>query len=362
MDRSNGRKMTRGARKPAGFAPAAVGDFLEAAYSVETDAQSWLAEVSDAALAVWGRGDATNGAIYDASHINAFRAQTVHIGGFSNEARDCIMRGIGLHTPAMVIRTYRSLAAGCMRNAALPEMLPMLEEMRSLGQSDAMIINGLDPSGFGAFMGLWTPVVVDPGHAELTIYRRMAHHLGAAHRCRRRLRESQPARSCCDATEGAEAVLDARKRVVHATGPALTKEARVDLIETAKIRDSARSSKTGADESLQRWLPLTRARWTLVDSFDRNGARYIVARENQTQVQGLASLSDRERQVVAYVAIGQSTKETAYALGISDATVRVLLARAATKLGVRSRTALLDHAEVRLLRPRSMLNTGAPGE
>jgi DNA-binding CsgD family transcriptional regulator len=124
-----------------------------------------------------------------------------------------------------------------------------------------------------------------------------------------------------------------------------------DLVETAKARDQARLRKGDADEALRRWPPLTRARWTLVDRFERNGAKYIVARENQSQVRGLASLSDRERQVAAYLAIGQSTKETAYALGISDATVRVLLARAASKLGVRTRADLLGHAEVRLLCP-----------
>ena len=66
---------------------------------------------------------------------------------------------------------------------------------------------------------------------------------------------------------------------------------------------------------------------------------------------GLLGLSSRERQVVAYAAIGQSTKETAYALGISDTTVRVLLARAMKKLGVQSRARLLEHPEVQPLVP-----------
>ena len=47
--------------------------------------------------------------------------------------------------------------------------------------------------------------------------------------------------------------------------------------------------------------------------------------------------------------MGQSTKEAAYALGIADVTVRVLIRRAATKLGVRSRDSLLAHHEVRQL-------------
>ncbi|MDP9148506.1 MAG: helix-turn-helix transcriptional regulator [Myxococcota bacterium] len=76
------------------------------------------------------------------------------------------------------------------------------------------------------------------------------------------------------------------------------------------------------------------------------GKSSVVARENQARVHGLVALTDRERQVVTCLALGQSTKETAYALGISDATVRVLLGRAAAKLGTRSRIATLNHPEV----------------
>jgi DNA-binding CsgD family transcriptional regulator len=77
----------------------------------------------------------------------------------------------------------------------------------------------------------------------------------------------------------------------------------------------------------------------------------VVARENQPELRGLAALSTRERQVVAYLALGQSTKETAYALGISDVTVRVLVRRASTKLGVSSRDSLIAHHEVRQMNP-----------
>ena len=56
---------------------------------------------------------------------------------------------------------------------------------------------------------------------------------------------------------------------------------------------------------------------------------------------GLARLTERERQVVAFLALGRSTKEIAYVLGISDSTTRVLLGRAAARLGVRSRDELV---------------------
>lgn len=55
----------------------------------------------------------------------------------------------------------------------------------------------------------------------------------------------------------------------------------------------------------------------------------------------LAALSSRERQVAELARIGASNKEIAYELGLAHSTVRVLLARAATKLGAESRAALV---------------------
>jgi len=44
-----------------------------------------------------------------------------------------------------------------------------------------------------------------------------------------------------------------------------------------------------------------------------------------------------------HATLGMTNKQIAYALGISDATVRVLMARAAKRFGVRSRKELLAH-------------------
>ena len=44
-------------------------------------------------------------------------------------------------------------------------------------------------------------------------------------------------------------------------------------------------------------------------------------------------LSPRERQILGLIRIGHTQKEVAYQLGLSDATVRVLYARAMLKLG-----------------------------
>lgn len=104
--------------------------------------------------------------------------------------------------------------------------------------------------------------------------------------------------------------------------------------------------------------PLGRS-WTLVDVFDRDGARYIVARENRPPADGLAALSDRERQVVEHLVRDLSTKEIAFALGIAAVTVRVLIRRATAKLGATSRSSLL--AQVAARRSPSSGGTGGAG-
>lgn len=324
--------------------------FLEAVYRLDLDEQTWLAEVMEACRRVWAREGWAHGAIYDASDVSVFRTTTQHVIDAPDGAIALLGRGMQLFSPSLVARSFRILMASLTREIARPELEEVYTAMTALGYTDTLGVNGVDPSGHGVFIGLWGWDHAMSA-AELQIYRCMAHHLAAAYRYRRRLGEPAADGAPLDPTADAEAVLDPRGRVLHATGPATEKRLQAALVETSHARDLARTRRGDHDEALRRWSPLTSARWTLVDSYERSGHRYVVARENQTPIAGLAMLSDRERQVVAYLAIGQSTKETAYALGIADATVRVLVGRAVAKLGVKNRRGLLDHPEVRPLIP-----------
>jgi DNA-binding NarL/FixJ family response regulator len=105
----------------------------------------------------------------------------------------------------------------------------------------------------------------------------------------------------------------------------------------------AKSTRWRGSQALEAWHPLAGARWTLVDSFEENGRRYVVARENQADVPGVEVLTDRERQVVIHAALGLTNKEIAYTLDISPSTVRVLMCRAAERLGVQSRSDVIAH-------------------
>jgi DNA-binding NarL/FixJ family response regulator len=82
-------------------------------------------------------------------------------------------------------------------------------------------------------------------------------------------------------------------------------------------------------------------RWSLVDRFESDGRRFMVAHRNEPDVRDPRALSKRERQVVAFAATGHSNKLIGYELGVSPSSVAKHLGVAARKLGVRSRAELV---------------------
>jgi DNA-binding CsgD family transcriptional regulator len=111
-----------------------------------------------------------------------------------------------------------------------------------------------------------------------------------------------------------------------------------------------RSKRVGAASALDFSHPSAKTRLTLVHTFEESGRRYIVARENDAHSLGVAALTGREREIVEQATSGFSNKQIAYNLGISNATVRVLMARAAGRIGVRTRRELLAHPAIEEMR------------
>lgn len=95
-------------------------------------------------------------------------------------------------------------------------------------------------------------------------------------------------------------------------------------------------------EALELWQGLVEGRWSLVDHFDGCGRRYHVATENRPETIEDHALSRREAEIVATIASGTDTKNTAYALGLDAATVRGHLRAAMSKLGVGTRAELIS--------------------
>jgi DNA-binding CsgD family transcriptional regulator len=81
---------------------------------------------------------------------------------------------------------------------------------------------------------------------------------------------------------------------------------------------------------------LVEGRWSLVEYFDTDGQRFLVARKNDPEATGPSRLALRERQVLACRARGLSLKLIAYDLGLSIPTISRALQSGMAKLGLSS--------------------------
>ena len=135
-----------------------------------------------------------------------------------------------------------------------------------------------------------------------------------------------------------------RGTVEHAKGAAKLRDARAALMEAAARIERLRGPVHRRDphRAVARWKALVDARWSLVDYFEQDGKRYVLAERNDQDAAPFVLLTPRERQVVSLAAVGHANKMIGYELGISVSTAGVLLSRAAKKLGVRSRAALVE--------------------
>ncbi len=302
--------------------------FLEAAYHWSLSEDQWLTKLLEAAASVWGKPRFGFAYVYDASDPGNVRfGKPVYFGPPSFD--DILSRGLEAISklPAEVITaSYRSVAIGFGRPLGVHDD-DALEAMASLGTQDVFAINALDGSGLSCAIGLGVDRT-SLSEDEILLFQRLNAHLASAYRYRRRLSEQNQT-----PLEDWEAILHPDGRVLEARGPAKRAAERNALHVASDSMEGVRRRHSDAEPTAA-WIPRVRSRWTLVDAFTSGGERYIVARENQAATSGLDLLTERERQVVASAAIGKTTKETAYELGISAATGLVQLARARSRRGV----------------------------
>ncbi|MEJ7731464.1 MAG: helix-turn-helix transcriptional regulator [Polyangiaceae bacterium] len=90
------------------------------------------------------------------------------------------------------------------------------------------------------------------------------------------------------------------------------------------------------------WSAVVAGQWALIDRFDADGKRYLVARRSASAAAARSPLSAREYQIACMVAAGQSNKAISYELGLAASTVATHLSSAMQKLGVPSRVELVQ--------------------
>ena len=343
--------MKRGTKNKAAIPP--LLDIVEAAYQVEKPDKQWLE-----GLAVVARPHLDEGfglaafEYYKPEGALPEIVQHFHLG--IPEKLEAIYHTV-FHTmdPEIRLRPFRlgpcisgSQLMG-MRAADFKEQPHMKRFVQNFGMYDSIWITAAEPTGYGigfhagrGKIGWATPTQVER-------WGRIGAHLSSAVRLRRLLS------TVVASKKPPEAILDPTGKVHDASGPASTSAARELLRRAVVSLEQSRGPlrSTNPDKSLAMRKALVGGRWSLIDQVDLDNRRYIVARENEPVAPGPESLTPREKQILGYAKLGHHNKLIAYELGIADSTVRVLLARAAGKIGVRTRDELVARYEDRWTPP-----------
>jgi DNA-binding NarL/FixJ family response regulator len=139
------------------------------------------------------------------------------------------------------------------------------------------------------------------------------------------------------------AVLSSEGQLLDADDAASEPETRRRLTDAIVRMDRARCRRRRCSpgEALELWQALVDGQYSLVESFDRDGRRLILAVRVRSDIR---ALTPREIAVVRLAVQGLSNKKIAGRLGIATSTVSVHLRRALRKLGCASRSELVARA------------------
>ncbi|PZR09899.1 MAG: hypothetical protein DI536_21455 [Archangium gephyra] len=312
----------------------ALMDCLSAGYLLEPSSKDWLRGVVEAVVPALDDGLGVLGYTYDATDprkpvITGFATAAGFdprwLGPFNEAVKSAEGNSSESLHPAG-FDAWQGLTCGqASRVTGMKKIVPLFAHLGSA--KDTFAINARDSSGNGFWLGSPLRSTTPASARRITVFSRLAAHLSSAMRLRHAA-TSEPA-----------AVLSPGGKLLHAPDPVAATE-RAQLREATLAFDSARSKRLRADidEATRRWRPLVESRWSLLDEFDTDGRRFVVAVQNTPPTPALPKeLSDREAQVLTHAKLGHSNKVIAYELGLSASTVRVLLHRASRKLGVNNR-------------------------
>ena len=311
-------------------------DVIDAAYHIDGGDDVWLSNVMGAATPMMSRGLGMVGVLYDASRPGIFHSEHIAIGGMPMEGvtpelcREALEPG---PEGAPLVQELFGRVQCALVSETLAKCFPNLLKYTPDGAPDIFFINSTDPTLQGCVLSANVPDHAPIEPAMHLFWSRLSAHLVTAYRLRRRLRTQKGT-----PLEQAEAILTPEAKVAHATDAAGDSEVRELLSETVRTQARLRAKDRRADpHAVGEWKALVDGRWSLVEHVDTDGKRMITAQRNESATSGTIGLSQHEQQVLSYATLGHSNKLIAYELGLAHSTVRVLLARAASKLGARGR-------------------------
>ena len=323
-------------------------DVAAAAYDLQVAPKEWLPNLLDKGAPLFDRGLGCAAAIWagEADDHEPLVAQLCVGAGhdelglkFARAAREVGMR----LSETSAVREGGARTAS-ETNMDAPSILRAFE--KQVGCKDVLGVWGLDPRLHGVGINIPSRHFISLNHCERRRWQRLSRHIAAGHRLRRRLGHDGDMK--CTPVSGlpyeGDAIIDPKRFVVtHAAGEAQGDPA-LEMLRSAALRiDRARSQRgrQNPEEALAAWQALIGGRWSLVDWFDVDGRRFVVAVPNARGVDDPRGLTKREKEVVALAARGRTSKFIACELDISRQRVSSLLSHAMRKLGVRTQAQLV---------------------
>jgi DNA-binding CsgD family transcriptional regulator len=339
--------------EPAG---AAAIDLVEAAYNLEAPTQEWLPNLLRKGESLFDRGLGCAAVLWAGRSQDRLPIVThASVGSKRPELGPSFSRA--LREPHSTSAQALATNGGGVRVAAeseleRPNFLWTFE--RHIGCPDVLGLwaTSADFHGVGVIAPSPDPIALKQ-HTRLA-WRRIAAHIEAGHRLRSRLGSLAGRAHGVDFPSEDAAVIDPRDfQVAHAEGAAGEEGTRQALRAAAIRIDKSRGRLRREDPAtaLAAWHALVRGRWSLIDWFDADGRRFVVALPNEPGTVDPRGLTKREHQVAALAAEGETGKRIGYQLGISRQRVSASLSSAMRKLGVRTQAELV--MKLRGFEPRS---------
>jgi DNA-binding CsgD family transcriptional regulator len=325
---------------------AAIIDFTETAYNLRLGRSEWLPRLLKDGSRFIGDGLGIAGITCQRSaERGSFVIEQVHVESCPDDFVQCVMKAQLQVSQEFLWEVSRPTHPKTLSEAA--EDLP--EEFQDIMRhfdcaEDGLGMSAFDPDGHGVYLVAPLTKRTSLGARERERLQMVAAHFGAGSRLRRALyRMSADRLQDAALPHGAEAVLDPKNfRMTDAAGDAKARDSIQALREAAKRVDRARGSlrKLDPQAALELWTALIRGRWSMVDWFDSDGRRFVLALPNAPTVIDPRGLTKQEALVVSLVAAGHTNKLIGYQLGLSKTRVSALVNAAMRKVRVRSRAQL----------------------
>ncbi|MCA1957046.1 MAG: LuxR C-terminal-related transcriptional regulator [Nitrospira sp.] len=310
---------------------------IEEVYRLEGDDDSWLKRLLERAAPLSKRGFwPTIGTYrYTPSNLDLERSATLGPA----HAHDILTASMQVQTPA-VSHFFRSGPAVTSLSETLytrePDLATVVQQITNGVVHDKIAVKGLTGRGSALILCWLFSERIAPTAQERHRWQCVASHLGAG----LRLREFAQALNLD--SPSVEAILNGSGKLYEAREDAERPSARAALREAVRRLDQLRTSRARSDpdQALASWEGLVQGRWSLVDHFDSDGRRFVLAVKNDPRFPDPRGLTLRERQISEFIGQGHSCKEISYMVGISPSAVTNCTTRAVRKLGLSSLTEL----------------------